>query len=451
MATQIAEPNDIPSGSITDETANNYEILVYQKAQDNAGIKRMAIAGWKTYLNYDSGKTGRLASFIGVDPDYHWDDPTAGDYSGTKVTQRIQALSDKIGLNTEPAVVTETLLEKVETLQGEVETSSTGLLDRVTDIETTIGTPSGGSGTLTSRITALETTVDGTGGLVETVGDANSGLVKTVTDHGTDISTLQGDVTNIQTDVGNLQGDVGALQTDVGNLETTVGDASSGLVQQVNTNTTDIDNLKSAVGSAYKYIGNVTAVDNSSNTTAIYVDGTLTPLTDLNNSEVFNVNPTAPATDITMTINGVSRTYQKGANIAWSDTISDFDELGTAIDVTKLDHLEQQVNGLIPQVTALSNRFQTDTIQSGGSWSSTSYLNQKSGTYLFTSTESQGLGVAMCSFIIAVNTSGQSLMSTPIDLSANFSSYFSIDANNVLSAINVNAQRKISYVKIGNV
>lgn len=462
MATQIAEPNDIPSGSITDETANNYEILVYQKAQDNAGIKRMAIAGWKTYLNYDSGKTGRLASFIGVDPDYHWDDPTAGDYSGTKVTQRIQALSDKIGLNTEPAVVTETLLDKVTTLQNEVETTDTGLLDRVTNIEDTIGTPSGGSGTLTSRITALETTVDGDGsveGLVTKVG-TNTTNISSIEDQIGDVSTpgtIIADINKNATDISTINttlgdGTTAGVLKDISDLQGTVGDSTSGLVKQVNKNTTDISDLKQTVSTVYNYQGNVTGVDDPANTTKITVNGNLINLSDLKTGYTYNVSPTS-GDSITMTINGTQRAYTKGANIAWvGGSTNDFDELGTTINVSDYENLKQDVQDLTGVVTVLSTKFHSESIPASGSWDSATKLNNKPGVYQISATSTTG-SPSCCCFIVMINSSGYSITPAPIaDLSTNFSTYFSIDSNTYnLSLTNTSVPRKISYIKIGEV
>ena len=461
MAAQIAEPNDIPSGSITDETADNYELLVYQRAADDAGIKRMAIAGWKTYLNYDSGKTGRLASFIGVDSDYHWDDPTAGDYTGTQVTQRIQALADKVGLDTTPAVVTETLLDKVTTLQGEVETTSTGLLDRVTDIENTIGNNTGG--TLSGRITALETTVDGTGsveGLVAKVGTNTSnistiqGQIGDTSTSGTmlyDINKNATDITTINTTLGD--GTTSGALKDISDLQNTVGDSTSGLVQQVNTNTNDITTLKQTVSTVYNYQGNITGVDNYNNTTKIIVNGNPIDLSDLETGYTYNINPAAPDTSIIMTINGVQRSYAKGANIAWvGDTTNDFDELGTAINVDDYEHLQQDVQNLTGTVTVLSSKFYTEIVASNGTWESSVKLNNKPGVYQFSLTSTAGQP-SCCCFIIMISSLGYSLTPNVIaDLSSNFSTYFTIDPNNYnLTLTPVASQRKISYIKIGEV
>lgn len=455
MATQIAEPNDLPSGTITDDNAQNFELLVYQKAQDSAGIKRMGIADWKTYINYDSQKAERLASFVGVDPDYHWDDPTSPMYDGNTVTNRIDTLSTKLGINYDPAAeFTPNLLSRVTTLQTEVETAGTGLIDKVSVLENAVGVPYSGD-SLSARVSSLE----------GTVGDSTDGLVHDVQTNTSNISDLQTTVGNQGTDITNLQTTVGdsssgliqqvnANTTDIGNLQTTIGNASSGLVQQVNTNTTDISNIKSTIGSAYVYKGNVTGVDDKDNTTAIIVSGKSQPipLTDLENAWVYNITPTSPSTTLKMTINGVARTYEKGANIAWVENISDFDELGTAIDVTKVEQLETKVNNLDKTVTILSNKFKTDSISSGGTWESTTVLNQKPGVYMFSSVQQQGLNQECCCFILMISSNGTALSLTPIELSSNFSNYFTIDGSTlVLSAINVTSSRRISYVKIGEV
>lgn len=281
MAVTIAEPNDISSGSITPETENFYEILVYQKAADNAGIKRMAIAGWKNYLNFNSHKVNNLERFISVDDGYAWDTDADVPYSGVPITERIQGLADKIGVTAEPGAGFPTILPRLEQLEDYVkdgwddESSGTtvhveGLLDRTTNCESHIeeledaigGGATPGPGTLTGRIDALENTVgDNDSGLVkdvttlkDEVENSTTGLIKKVTDNTTDISTLKTtvgnnssglvkDVNDINTKLGSgttttLISDVTTLKEDVETpttgLKDVVGDSESGLVKDVN-------------------------------------------------------------------------------------------------------------------------------------------------------------------------------------------------------------------------
>ena len=67
MAAEIAEPQDLPSGSITPETEDYFKILVYQQAQDNAGIKQLGLGEWKNYLGFNSHKVNNVANYVGID------------------------------------------------------------------------------------------------------------------------------------------------------------------------------------------------------------------------------------------------------------------------------------------------------------------------------------------------------------------------------------------------
>ena len=65
MATIIAEPADLGVGELNPSTENYFRVLVYKMAQDDAGIKTLGLADWKTYLNYNGVAVDNVATFIG--------------------------------------------------------------------------------------------------------------------------------------------------------------------------------------------------------------------------------------------------------------------------------------------------------------------------------------------------------------------------------------------------
>lgn len=207
MATPIQEPNDIPSGEITDANAGNYAVVVYKKDNDGAGLKKLGLAPWKQFLGFNSHKVNNVASWVGVPPNYYdvdadqeppdqtlvnkvnqirdnagvSDQPQGSGY--IPLATRVDTLENTVGTPTSGGVLDgttvcakvednsahiddiETFLgdsssasgannvsgrlqsveEDVSTLQTEVETSNTGLLARATAIESILGTPSSGS------------------------------------------------------------------------------------------------------------------------------------------------------------------------------------------------------------------------------------------------------------------------------------------------------------------
>lgn len=423
MAVEIQEPNDLPPNAITDENADRYEVLVYEKSPDAAGIKRLAIAGWKDYIGFNTHKVNNVASYLGMPTDYPWDsnhdvpypDPTNHKFT---VSDQIKNLSDKLGINTEPQTPFDPIYPRLQTLESQVQTSGTGLIDEMAqakiDIQSLadeIGSGSGTGTTLTGRIAALENTVDTpTTGLVDKVtaiendigdstttgtikndiytlrtdvdslntaiNDPNTGLVKVVGDNTTDIS-------NINTVLGDgttpgLVKDVANNKTAIATLEDTVGDSTDGLVKDVIDNTAAISNINGILGdgttdglrktvsdldttvndpnnglvkrvsdiesNVFKFCGNITGVDDPDNTTSVIIDGTSTPITDLNNGEVYNINPSGSAQSIKMTIYGrPTVTYSKGQNVVWVEkdpaTDSYFDELAANIDVEEVNKI----------------------------------------------------------------------------------------------------------------
>ena len=204
MATPIQEPNDIPSGEITDANAGNYAVVVYKKDTDGAGLKKLGLAPWKQFLGFNSHKVTNVATWVGVPEQYYDVDADQNppqqtldervnqirDNSGVSdqpqgpgfipLNTRVGTLEDTVGTPTSGGVLDgttvcakveenssdisniETFLgdsssasgannvsgrlqdveEEVSTLQTEVETANTGLLARATAIEGILGTPS---------------------------------------------------------------------------------------------------------------------------------------------------------------------------------------------------------------------------------------------------------------------------------------------------------------------
>ena len=392
MATEIQEPNDIPPNSITDENANQFEILVYQQSQDVAGLKRLAIAGWKNYLEFNSHKVNNVASYVGMPSDYSWESDADIPYTGTTVTNQIDTLATKLGISQEPGTF-DPLYPRFQAIENEVNGTGSpaagGLIQRMSQaendiqsIEDEIGS-AGSSGSLTGRINALETTV----------GDDSSGLVK-----------------------------------DVSDLQSVVGDENGGLVKQVH-------DLESKV---YQFRGSIVSATGDNPTTSITLsNGDIISVPDgLKNGNVFDIKAISGET---ITINGIS--YSKGNNIAWVvPEVGDayFDELGMNIDVSRIDTLEQEV-------TTLNSYFQTITVDS--SWTSADIPD---GIYQCSSI-CKTTGVDYLSIFIMAFSGGQVHTSTQkIDISNNFDTYWEIDSD-LLKPKSLSVSRKLSIHKIGEV
>lgn len=415
MATEIQEPNDLPEGSITDATANKYEILVYEKASDNAGIKKIGIAPWKSYLGFNSHKVNNVASYVGMPDGYDWDSDADVPYTGTTVTNQIDTLATKLGISQEPGTFSPPLLDRVTTNQNDIDslkttvtTPTTGLVDRVTAIENEIGGATPGDTSITSRLSELETKV----------GDTDSGLVK-------DVDTLETQVQDVNTGLLKRTTDIEemlngstpgtGLVDDVNALQTTVGDSSSGLVKEVADNTTDISNINDILGDGttdglrktvsdlnttvndpndglvkrvdnlesevFRFSGSITAVDDPDDTTAITVNGSSISLSALKNGQVFDINPAGvvPDAKIKMTINGVSKEYSRGQNVVWVEPESGlpyFDELAANIDVEEVNKIAARYGN---RTVAANTSFDIST------WS------LPSGVYQFTLCATSGM------------------------------------------------------------
>ena len=450
MAVEIQEPNDIPGGSLTPATEDNYEILVYQKSEDAAGIKRMAISGWKDYLGFNSHKVNNVASYVGMPSDYPWNEDSDIPYERTTVTNQIDTLATKLGISQEPGTF-DPLYPRFQTVEDEVngtgEPASGGLMQRMSQAETDIqsieeeiGSSGGSSGSLTSRINALETTVGGsTSGLVKGVADINTEIGDDTTSGSikgrikVNEDNITSNTTNINTINETLDGDGTnpGLKAQVNTLDNDINDPTNGLKKQV-------EELKSNV---YQYQGNITAVTGDNPVTEITVDDTTitVDVDNLKNGWVYNIDPSDPTKD-SLTINGEK--FNRGENVAIvnNGTTIKFDKLGANIDVKK-------VNELDTRVTELESYFETIDINS--SWTSAQIPK---GIYQFSSVvgnAAQGLKLSV--FILAFNN-GQSQTTDPADISGNFSTYWEFDSDLYLKPKGMSSgTRKLSIHRIGDV
>ena len=383
MATEIQEPNDLPEGSITDATANKYEILVYEKASDNAGIKKMGIAPWKSYLGFNSHKVNNVASYVGMPNDYDWESDSDIPYTGTTVTNQINNLATKLGISQEPGTFSPPLLDRVSAnttditnLKSTVNTPTTGLVDRVTAIENEIGGAAPGDTSINSRISDLETTIDTpTTGLKDRVTsiendigtDSTAGTIKN------NIVLLRNDVDALQTTVNDpsngLVKKVGDNTTNITSLQTVVGDSTSGLVKNVTDNTTAISNINTVIGDSTS--GLVKDVETLQTVVGDSTDGLIkdveTLQTVVGDSTDGLVKDVADnATDIS-NINGI---LGDGTTDGLRKTVND---LNTTVNdpndglVKRIDNLESEVFRFSGSITAVDDPDDTTAITVNGS------------------------------------------------------------------------------------
>lgn len=488
MAVEIQEPNDLPPNTITDDNADRYEILVYEQSADVAGIKRLAIAGWKNYLQFNTHKVNNVASYVGIPSTFPWDLPQDLDYHdyGTPLSDQVKNIADKLGVNTESQTGFPTILPRIETLENQVQTTDTGLLDRMTSAEGDINNldtrvdslaeeigGSGGSGsTLTGRIEALETSVGNTT-------SPESGLLADVTaindKIGTDTitGTITSNISTLNTDVNTLKETVDGdgtttnpgLTNRVTTLETTVGDSTNGLVKDVDDLQQQVSDIASNV---YRFVGNITGVDDPE--TGVYVDNNpqVTTFDELKNGNVFNIEPQGTAT--TIIIQGI--TYDANENIVWvtpEGGTAHFDKLGPNIDVDTINNLKTRVDALETTVGDSSSGLVKDvadlkttvgdtssglvktvndmlwTVTADASWTSASIPN---GIYQCSSVIQAAGSTTLTTFIIVFN-GGSIGISTPIDISSNFADYWVLDGTGKLKIKSETPTRILSIHKIG--
>lgn len=491
MAVTIQEPASIPRSSITPESEDRYHVLVYEQAQDDAGIKRLRISDWKEYLGYNSNKINNFESFVGVEPGYPWDsensipyNPEDYDHKPT-LYDRVENIKDKLGVSYNDGVIAETINAKLNRLEKQINgdpvgtptTSTAGiqadLNQAITDLhslEEEVGTASGGSSTLTERIASVETAL---GNVNETVTSGQT-VITEVNDLHTTIygdSTLPQPTTGLQGDVSTLQSEVSALNTAVGipysggsdslanrtdALETKVGNETitdGSISANINTIKGDISDIRSSITNLYTYQGDVYEVNGDATRKTTWIkdsdDPSATPidLSDLKTGWVYNINVGQGNTlKIYTDDSGSFVEYTNGTNISWiKDTTQPngwgkFDELGSAIDVS-------EVNSLKTRVTTLENKFKTENATSG--WSSSS-MSGKSGVYTFSTVipASGQSGAVLCTFTAAIDNTG-AYMGQIVDCSNNFSTYFEYNvSNNIVSKTGVT---KVNYIKIGEI
>ena len=395
MSVEIQEPNDLPPNSITDENADRYEILVYEKSPDVAGIKRLAIAGWKDYMAFNTHKVNNVASYLGMPTDYAWDsdhdipypDPANHKFA---LSDQVKNLSDKLGISTEPQTPFNPVYPRLQALETDVNATNTGLKDRMTKAETDIssladeiGSSTGTGTTLTERISALETTVDtpNTGlrdrvtSIENVIGtDSTAGTIKN------NIVLLRDDVNALQTTVNDpnngLVKKVGDNTTDITSLQTVVGDSAGGLVKNVTDNTTAISNINTVVGdSTSGLVKDVetlqTVVGDSTSGLVKDVETLQTVVGDSAGGLVKDVDDNA--TDIS-NINGI---LGDGTTDGLRKTVND---LNTTVNdpndglVKRVDNLESEVFRFSGSITAVDNPDDTTAITVNGSSISLSAL-----------------------------------------------------------------------------
>jgi len=420
MATQIQEPQELEHNEITDQNAQFYDILVYKKDPNLAGIKTLNCAEWKSFLGYNEHKADNIADFIGIDPlTYDISAPNPTVPSPGTVLEQIDNIADKVGIDLTtpaPSDPTQTTNGKLITLDHTVNGYEEGgvhvdglvdttdeLADRISDLEDEVG---GGGGTpgdnLFTRmgnaetdITALQHSVDGYDegdpavhhkGLLErateienilgtpasgsyleqtdvsTLCEANyqqlnassTGIAGRLTTAEADVSTLQGQMVSAISDISTAQTDIGNIQTDLSTLQTTVNDPSTGLVKEVS-------DLKQSMTTVYNVQGNLDQATASAWTNSDFQGFKTGDVWNISvgagNSITINVPKTSSTTE--------TQTFYNGANILWIEDTTNylygyFDELGTAIDVTRISTLETEVNNLDTRVEVIENKYQTD-------------------------------------------------------------------------------------------
>ena len=443
MAVEIQEPNDLPPNAITDDNADHFEILVYEQSQDVAGIKRLGIAGWKTYLGFNTHKVNNVANYLGIPNEFPWDSPQDEtwedpDLHRYTITHQVQALADKLGVSTEPQTPFPTILPRVVTLENQVQTPTTGLIDKMSSaegrldaIEAEIGSGTPAPSSLSGRIQELEDKV----GQEASGGQPATRLMKVEEDVEASGTGLMDRMVATETNVTALQTAVNDPDTGLAKLNDIVQDPTDGLVKRVS----DIES------NVFKFCGNITDVDNPDDTTSVTIDGIPTAITDLNNGEVYNINPSGGAQSIKMTINGrPAVTYSKGQNVVWVEkdpvAYSYFDELAANIDVE--------------EVNKIAARYGSQQIASNESYDVANLLTQD-GVYQLTVCPKTG-AIRIPSIIIITWTGGSPAIGSNTDIIKitpdNFSTYWEFNSiSGILSVKSSAGNKTITFTKIGEV
>ena len=247
-----------------------------------------------------------------------WENPTIIlDFSDVASAEDVTKVVGKLTntVNNQGAAISEletktsTLRTDVDQLQKEVEGDSetTGLLDRVSALETSTGT---GEGALGTRVSALE----------ETVGDNTKGLVKAVNDNSTAITSLQ-----------NNKADKATTLAGYG-----IGDAYTK------------DEVDGKLSSAYKAQGSKTASELTSSLLAAANEG-----------YVYNLSNKLEITDSnkSLFVENIKSSYPAGTNVVVVKVGSDykFDVIAGFVDLTAYAKIADQKD----ITDALSGRITT--------------------------------------------------------------------------------------------
>ena len=485
MATTIQEPGECTP--ITDANAHNFQALVYEKAQDGAGIKLMGMVDWKTYLGFNEHKADNIANYIGINPaefDISQPNPTLPQNPPGTILNRINHIANDCGLDITATPIsdpTQTLDGRITTLQGQVQASNTGLLDRMTDAESEIesiqepigtGGGGGGGGTLTNRVVSLENKV----GYYNESGKTDSGLMLDVHNIEEDVGHASNQSTStpatglhlaVETNTNDIGVEPDSLQNppvvgsglkkrckdienlnqrqsdDIRDIEDIVGVYGYHLNEK-GTVSHRLDTIESGMSSVYKYVGDIVGcsydLDGGEQRWYVLLTGNekiyFDDFTDEYNGNVYNINPT---TGDNVTINNIS--YTKGTNIAFIYNASAqtelkgvFDELGTAIDVSRIDDLENVVGdpndntGLCGEVQDLQDKFITDD-DTETSWSSS---NLNDGVYLIVGERQTSTFAApkLESFIGFFQNNGQCVVHNDIKIESS-NSFFNFNDSGV--------------------
>ena len=81
----VQEPNDIDKSTIDQHGVENFAAIVYEKSQDNPGLKQLGLADLKSVFDYNSRKADNVARLCGFPKDAEAD-PNCYDYKDGDVT-----------------------------------------------------------------------------------------------------------------------------------------------------------------------------------------------------------------------------------------------------------------------------------------------------------------------------------------------------------------------------
>ena len=235
MGTPIQEPNDIPSGEITDENAGNYAVVVYKKDNDGAGLKKLGLAPWKQFLGFNSHKVTNVATWVGV-PEQYYDVDTDQDPPSQTLVERLNQLRDNSGVSDQPQ-----------------ESGFIPLNTRVGTLEDTVGTPT--SGGVLDGTTVCAKIEENSGDIsdIETfLGDSSS--VPGSDNVSGRLQDVEGKVSNLQTEVETTGTGLLARATAIESILGTPSSSSvivpgaNSVCQQVEHNTGEIEELWDSIG-----------------------------------------------------------------------------------------------------------------------------------------------------------------------------------------------------------